>query len=224
MNVVRPVMVFDLNAPVGDVAWAPYSSTVFANVTTAGRVRVFDLSINKHEEVGWTRRNKKCKLTHIAFNPKSPVICVGDDRGTINLLKLSSPLQYHQPTVTPNLASSNSTTGSTNNLAAVQTTLDLSHIDRDFEIEKLEKLMIIPDRDPSISYVTPKEDKDKAKKGGQAKGSSSQQSSNAATSSKPGTAGHPPATPGTTAPRPASAKPVHDAAKDDEEEKTDDAE
>lgn len=31
-------MTFDLNNAVGDVAWAPYSSTVFAAVTTDGKV------------------------------------------------------------------------------------------------------------------------------------------------------------------------------------------
>ena len=30
---------FDLNSSVGDVAWAPYASTVFAACTTDGRVR-----------------------------------------------------------------------------------------------------------------------------------------------------------------------------------------
>ena len=30
---------FDLDSPVGDVAWAPYSSTVFAAVTADGKVK-----------------------------------------------------------------------------------------------------------------------------------------------------------------------------------------
>lgn len=34
------MFVFDLQAAVGDVAWSPYSSTVFAAVTTDGTVRV----------------------------------------------------------------------------------------------------------------------------------------------------------------------------------------
>ena len=34
----EPVFTFDLNSAVGDVAWAPYSSTVFAAVTTDGKV------------------------------------------------------------------------------------------------------------------------------------------------------------------------------------------
>ena len=33
---------FDLNSSVGDVAWAPYSSTVFAAVTADGKVRPLD--------------------------------------------------------------------------------------------------------------------------------------------------------------------------------------
>ena len=36
---------FDLNAQVGDVAWAPYSSTVFAAVTIDGKV-AFEISIS----------------------------------------------------------------------------------------------------------------------------------------------------------------------------------
>lgn len=35
----NPVFSFDLGSPVGDVSWAPYSSTVFAAVTAAGKVR-----------------------------------------------------------------------------------------------------------------------------------------------------------------------------------------
>ena len=36
---------------VGDVAWAPYSSTVFAAVTIDGRAVVFDLSVNKYNPI-----------------------------------------------------------------------------------------------------------------------------------------------------------------------------
>ena len=35
----KPIMTFDLGSSVGDVAWAPYSSTVFAAVTADGKVR-----------------------------------------------------------------------------------------------------------------------------------------------------------------------------------------
>lgn len=33
-----PMFAFDLNTAVGDVAWSPYSSTVFAAVTIDGKV------------------------------------------------------------------------------------------------------------------------------------------------------------------------------------------
>lgn len=39
-----PLFIFDLHAPVGDVAWAPYSSTVFAAVTLDGIVSPFQLN------------------------------------------------------------------------------------------------------------------------------------------------------------------------------------
>ena len=38
---------FDLNSQVGDIAWAPYSSTVFAAVTVDGKVHVFDLHVSE---------------------------------------------------------------------------------------------------------------------------------------------------------------------------------
>lgn len=118
----RAVMTFDLNTSVGDIAWAPFSSTVFATITTSdGKVRVFDLAVNKHEPIGETRL-KRQKLTHVSFNPNEPIICVGDDKGTLTILKLSSNLRkMSAPT--------------------------LEDIDPEAEIEKLEKVMIMPDDD-----------------------------------------------------------------------------
>ena len=50
-EVVKPIMTFDLTNPVGDIAWAPYSSTVLAAVTSNGKTLVFDLATNKHEQL-----------------------------------------------------------------------------------------------------------------------------------------------------------------------------
>jgi len=90
-----PLFTFDLGSSVGDVAWAPYSSTVFAAVTSDGKVHVFDLNVNKYEalceQVVVTK--KKTKLTHIEFNPNYPMIIVGDDRGYVTSLKLSPNLR-----------------------------------------------------------------------------------------------------------------------------------
>ncbi|XP_014779549.1 dynein intermediate chain 2, ciliary isoform X1 [Octopus bimaculoides] len=86
---------FDLSSSVGDVAWAPYSSTVFAAVTDTGKVFVYDLSLNKYDHLcsQVIVQKKRTKLTHIAFNNEDPVIIVGDDRGDVTCLKLSPNLR-----------------------------------------------------------------------------------------------------------------------------------
>ncbi|CAL8337951.1 unnamed protein product [Lota lota] len=90
-----PMFTFDLNSAVGDVAWSPYSSTVFAAVTTDGKVHVFDLSMNKYEAICQQSvvAKKRTKLTHIEFNPIHPIIIVGDDRGHVTCFKLSPNLR-----------------------------------------------------------------------------------------------------------------------------------
>lgn len=125
VNTTKPVMTFDLSCSVGDIAWAPYSSTVFGVVTSDSKIRIFDLHVNKHEAIGETRLNKKSKLTHIVFNPKEPIICVGDDRGVVNILKLSQNLRR--------------TTAPT-----------LEELDPEEEIEKLDRLLIITDKEQSL--------------------------------------------------------------------------
>jgi len=90
-----PIFTFDLGSAVGDVAWAPFSSTVFAAVTSDGKVVVFDLSINKYEPIcdQLIVQRGKTKLTHIAFNPVYPIIIIGDDRGYVTSVKLSPNLR-----------------------------------------------------------------------------------------------------------------------------------
>ncbi|XP_025077584.1 dynein intermediate chain 2, ciliary-like [Pomacea canaliculata] len=91
----KPLFSFDLNNSVGDVAWAPYSSTVFAAATSDGKVYVYDLNANKYEPLceQMVAQKKKTKLTHIEFNPTYPIIIVGDDRGNVTTLKLSPNLR-----------------------------------------------------------------------------------------------------------------------------------
>ena len=80
------------------MAWSPYSSTVFAAVTSDGKVHVFDLAENKHEPLCEQKVVKRAKLTHISFNQSDPILIVGDDRGGVNSLKLSPNLRkIHEP-------------------------------------------------------------------------------------------------------------------------------
>jgi dynein intermediate chain 1, axonemal len=97
-NYPHPILSFDLGNAVGDVAWAPYSSTVFAAVTSDGKVHVFDLAENKHEPLCEQKVVKRAKLTHVCFNQHDPIVIVGDDRGGVNSLKLSPNLRkIHEP-------------------------------------------------------------------------------------------------------------------------------
>ena len=84
----HPLFMLDLNSQVGDVAWAPYSSTVFAAVTVDGKVHVFDLNVDKYHPIcsQIIVQRKKARLNHIAFNKHSPIIIVGDRKYV--LLKL----------------------------------------------------------------------------------------------------------------------------------------
>jgi dynein intermediate chain 1 len=78
---------------VGDVCWSPYSSTVFAAVTTDGRVHIFDLAQNKREPLCCQKVVKKARLTNVSFNSNDYILIVGDDRGGVHSLKLSPNLR-----------------------------------------------------------------------------------------------------------------------------------
>ena len=87
------LLYFDLGNAVGDVCWSPYSSTVFAAVTTDGRVHIFDLAQNKREPLCCQKVVKKARLTKVSFNPIDYILVVGDDRGGVHSLKLSPNLR-----------------------------------------------------------------------------------------------------------------------------------
>jgi len=129
-------MAFDLGTSVNDIAWAPYSSTVFAAVTQDGRLRLFDLNINKHEALGEVRvvgdrkagKGPKPRLTQLAFNPKNPIICVGDDSGSIKVFKM------------------------TNNLYRMSAPRQ-DDLDPNEELAKLERLLILPDKNHTTDVL-----------------------------------------------------------------------
>ena len=86
-------MSFDLGNSVGGVCWSPYSSTVFAAVTSDGKVHVFDIAENKLEPMCEQKVVKRSRLTHILFSSSDFILIVGDDRGGVNSLKLSPNLR-----------------------------------------------------------------------------------------------------------------------------------
>ncbi|XP_034947579.1 dynein intermediate chain 2, ciliary [Chelonus insularis] len=94
-NRLEPLFMFDLGVPIGDIQWAPYSSTVLASVSNDGKVTVFDLNVNKYRPICSQPvvSKRRSKLTRLAFNSVLPFIIVGDDKGTVNSLKLSPNLR-----------------------------------------------------------------------------------------------------------------------------------
>jgi len=49
-------------------------------VHTCVQVHVYDLAENKHDALCQQKVVKKAKLTKISFNPKHPILIVGNDR------------------------------------------------------------------------------------------------------------------------------------------------
>jgi len=88
----KPLMTFELGEAVGDICWSSYSSTVFAAVTSAGKIHVFDLRVNKHEPL-CEQKVAKAKLTRVRFSSTRPIVLVGDERGSVLSLKLSPNLR-----------------------------------------------------------------------------------------------------------------------------------
>lgn len=54
----------------------------FLSLSLSFQVFVYDLNVNKYEPICEQAvvQKKKAKLTHVAFNPRQPIIIVGDDR------------------------------------------------------------------------------------------------------------------------------------------------
>lgn len=132
-NTHRPVMTFDMSNSVADVAWAPYSATMFACITTDNHLRVFDLSVAKHEPLvdypiklvqprvkDPSKKLRGPRVTHLCFNPREPVILVGDDNGTVYSFKLTGALRKMSATL-------------------------LEDIEPAEEMARLDKLLIMPD-------------------------------------------------------------------------------
>jgi dynein intermediate chain 1 len=135
-----PVMSFDLGQAIGDVAWAPYSSTTFAAITSdgagpSGVVHLYDLGVNRNEPLCIQKVVKRAKLTHVAFNSTEPIIIVGDDRGGVNTLKLSPNLRKGVERTEEEVAA------------------DPDKTDEDLQIEKMDKLldMVTETKEPGAS-------------------------------------------------------------------------
>lgn len=92
-SITRPILSYDLGYAVGDVEWAPYSSTVFAAVIYTGQLYVYDLHQEKHKFMCEHTAMKDAVANHVAFNQRDPIILVGDQKGGVNSFILSKNLK-----------------------------------------------------------------------------------------------------------------------------------
>ena len=69
-----------MGGPVGDAAWSPTSSTVFAAATESGRVLVYDLAHSMEWPLCKQKIAQKVKLTKLVFSETAPVLLVGDEK------------------------------------------------------------------------------------------------------------------------------------------------
>lgn len=88
---------FDMGLAVNDIAWAPYSSTIFLAVTADTKCNIFALHIEKHGPLNERKSAKNTKLNHVAFNPEQPIVLLGDDHGAVNSMKLSPNMRKKVP-------------------------------------------------------------------------------------------------------------------------------
>ena len=75
-------------AAIGDLAWSPVVSTMFAIVNGDGCIAVFDINKNRSAAILSKKILKKGKLTRISFNKAGKLVLVGDERGTLYSFKI----------------------------------------------------------------------------------------------------------------------------------------
>lgn len=92
---LRLLEMFDMGAPLADVAWSPACSTIFGAVTESGVAHFYDMAKDVRKPLCTQRIvSSKVTLTRLAFNPlHRAIVAVGDGRGCVHCFKLSPNLR-----------------------------------------------------------------------------------------------------------------------------------
>lgn len=85
----NPIISYDLVAPVGDINWSQYSSTLFHAVTYDNKIHVFDLSVNKNDAtIHHSSNSKKYSTTKVTCAADAPILITGNKFGILDILKI----------------------------------------------------------------------------------------------------------------------------------------
>ena len=87
-----PLMTYDMQSAIGDLAWSPWCSTIFATVNVSGDIKFFDINRARRTPLE-PKRYKDIPINHIAFNKSEFVFITGNDKGKVNLWKMAEPLR-----------------------------------------------------------------------------------------------------------------------------------
>ena len=87
-----PLIIFDMQNAVGDVAWSPWCSTIFAAVTISGDMKFFDLNRNRKSAIH-EKKLHDIPINHLAFNKFEYVFVTGNEKGKVRLWRMADSLR-----------------------------------------------------------------------------------------------------------------------------------
>jgi dynein intermediate chain 1 len=91
-KIFSPLIIFDIQNSVGDIAWSPWCSTIFAAVTVNGDMKFFDLNTNRKSYV-YEKKYGDTPINHIAFNKFEYVFLTGNDKGKVRMWRMAESLR-----------------------------------------------------------------------------------------------------------------------------------
>jgi len=91
-KIFAPLIIFDMQNAVGDVAWSPWCSTIFAAVTIQGDMKFFDLNRNRKSAIH-EKKLQDIPINHLAFNKFEYVFVTGNEKGKVRLWRMADSLR-----------------------------------------------------------------------------------------------------------------------------------
>ena len=92
-RIFSPLIIFDMQNAVGDVAWSPWCSTIFAAVTIQGDMKFFDLNRNRKSAIHEKKLHDSIAINHLAFNKFEYVFVTGNEKGKVRLWRMADSLR-----------------------------------------------------------------------------------------------------------------------------------